>query len=294
MNSRLRMIYASLCMCVGAMACAQAPCTLQSLTGTYAFYDKGSSSILTPDSQPYPYHWAGAVAPFVALGVVTFNTSGFGEGFYWIRIGSFNSGSEPTPIELTATEVNPDCTGKWQFEFNLLGTPYTIEERFLLLDNGRQYRSIPTMTGVPTMAWIGEGHRISKPNEMLANCGSHTANGSYLLTADNLVRMGANPILSDTALLRLHFSAGGEAEGTLYEKMGPTGNIELPVWGTISINPDCSFTSTLNAVVQGKETSIPMRGIFFDEGKQLYATNVNDRVVGTQYSFAQGQRMGPE
>lgn len=295
MKIRLNLISKVFCLCAATAACAQGPCTLQSLTGTYAFYEKGSSSILAGSSATYPYHWGGAVAPFLAIGEVTFSSDGIGRGFYWIRIGSFNSGSEPTPVEVTATELTSDCTGRWEFGFNLLGTVYTIEERFVISDNGRQFRSIPTNTGVPTMAWVGEGHRISKPNDMLANCGSHTLNGSYLITGENLVKMGAaSPILSDAVLLRLDFSSGGEVAGTLYEKMGPTGDIQLPVWGTFSIEPDCSFTSSLNAVVQGNPTTIRMRGILFDEGKEIYALNVNDRAVGTQYSFAQGQRIGPE
>ena len=294
MKPRLVVAGALVCIFSAAAVRAEGPCSMQSISGTYALSEKGSSSILDPNSQPYPYHWAGAVAPFVALGEVTFGNNGVGEGFYWIRIGSFNSGPEPTPVEVTITEINEDCSGKWQFEFNLLGTQYTIVERFVLFGNGREFRSIPIQTGVPTMAWIGEGHRVSKPGELLGSCGSHTAQGSYLLAAENLVRLGPNPIFADAVLLRLSISNTGNVEGTLYEKLGPTGNIQLPVWGTITVSSDCSFTSALNAVVQGNPTTIPMRGVFFNEGKELYALNVNSRTVGTQYSFGYGQRIGPE
>lgn len=280
--------------CTAAAIRAEGPCSLQSATGTYVLYEKGSSSVLDPNSQPYPYHWAGAVAPFIALTEVTVGPDGIGEGFYWIRIGSFNSGAEPTPFQMTITEMNEDCTGKWQFEFNLLGTAYTIVERFVLFDNGREIRSIPITTGVPTMAWISEGHRISKPGELLGNCGPQTAKGTYLMTAENLVRLGPNPILSDAVLLHLDISNSGDVTGTLYEKLGPTGNIQLPVWGTMTVSPNCSFTSNLNAVVQGIPSVIPLRGIFFNQGKELYGLNVNARTVGTQYSFGHGERIGPE
>lgn len=293
MSSLLKFAVTLLCTCAVAGAFAQGPCTLQTIAGTYAFYEKGSSAILDPNSQPYPYHWAGAIAPFISLGEVTISPNGTGEGFYWIRIGSFNSGADATPFQVAVTELNEDCTGKWQFDFTLMGTTYTIEERFVLFDNGRQLRSVPTITGIPTMAWIGEGHRISKPGESLANCGPHTARGTYVLSTENLVRMGTNPIFADAALLKLNFLNGGNVTGTLYEKLGIKGDIQLPVWGTISVNPDCSFDSALNVVVQGVPSVIPMRGVFMDEGKKLYGLNVNSRAVGTQYSFGQGERIGP-
>jgi hypothetical protein len=49
---------------------------------------------------------------------------------------------------------------------------------------------------------------------------------------------------------------------------GATGSIELPVWGTISVNPDGSYSMTLN--IQGIATPAPVRGVFFDQGKRLY------------------------
>jgi hypothetical protein len=295
MKGRLRVLVVLFCFCVAIPAAyAQGPCTLQTLTGTYAVSERGSSAILPdPAPDPYLYHWAGYLAPFVAMGEVTFGPDGTGTGYYWIRIGSFTGGPDPIPLEVTITELNEDCTGKWQFPFNLLGTTYTIEEGFIVFDNGRQVRSIPTVTGVPTMTWIGEANRISKPGESLNTCGPQTANASYLMAADNLVRMGSNPIFSDVVLLRMSISMTGDITGTLYEKLGPTGNIQIPVWGTIDVNPDCSFASTLNAVVQDKPTTIPLRGVFFDQGKRLYGMNVNARTVGTQFSFGEGQRIGP-
>jgi hypothetical protein len=73
---RIRMavvIVSVLVVCFGVIPAAQAqgPCTLQTFTGTYAFYERGSSSIFDPSSQPYPFHWAGAFAPFVTVGEIT-------------------------------------------------------------------------------------------------------------------------------------------------------------------------------------------------------------------------------
>jgi hypothetical protein len=294
MKGKVRVLVVLFCFCVAIPAAyAQGPCTLQTLTGTYVFSARGSSAILDPNSQPAPYHWAGALATFAAIGEVTAGPDGHGTGYYWIRIGSFNTLPDPTPVTLTITELNEDCTGKWQFVFNLAGTANTIEERFIVFDNGREFRSIPTVTGVPPMTWVAEGHRISKPGEPLNTCGPQTANGSYLMAAENLVRFSDTPIYSDALLLRMDISMSGEVNGTLYEKFGPTGNIEIPFSGTITVNPDCSFASTLYAVVRGNPATIPLRGVFFDQGKRLYGMNVNARTVGAQFSVGEGQRIGP-
>jgi hypothetical protein len=273
---------------------AQGPCTLQTIAGTYVISEKGSSAILDPNSAPYPLHWAGALAPFVAIGEVTFGNDGIGRGFYWIRIGSFNGGLDPTPVEVTITEINADCTGRWRFPFNLLGNTYTIEERFVAFDNGRETRSVPTVTGVPTLTWIGESHRISKPSELLNTCGPQTGYGSYLMAVESLVRFDpANPIFSDALLLRLDISMSGDYTGRLYEKLGPTGNIVLPVSGKLTVNPDCSYATDLIIDFGGGVTAAaPVRGVFFDQGKKMFGLNMNNGPLGTQFSYGEGVRIG--
>jgi len=298
MRSKLETtIFAGLLICLGLAAPAaqaQAPCTLQSFTGTYAFFERGSSAILDPASEPYPFHWLGSYAPFVTVGEITMGPDGVGQGFYWIRFGSLNGGPDPIPVEVTVTELNEDCTGKFSYLVYLPGFPgpSLIEERFVLMDNGRQFRSIPTVTGIPAAAWVGEGHRIAKFGEPPFQCGPQTAHGSYLMAVENLVRFATTPILSDAVLLRLDVTMTGDVTGMLYEKFGPTGDIELPVWGTLTVDPDCSFASTLYATILGKTAMIPIRGVFFDQGKKLFGLNVNTNPTGTQYSFGEGERIG--
>ncbi len=287
---------AALLVCMGLAipaAQAQEPCTLDTFSGTYAFYEKGSSAIFDPNSEPYPYHWAGALAPFVTVGEVTVGPDGVGHGYFWIRVGSLNGGLEPVPVEVTNTEMNEDCTGKFSAQFNLAGQTQTIVERFILFDNGREYRAIPIEGGAPTLAWIMEGHRISKPGELLNTCGPETAQGRYVWAVENLVRFDTPyPIFADALLLRLDVSMAGDFTGTLYEKLGPSGGIELPASGTITVNPDCSFASTLNLTIHGVPVAAPLRGVFFDHGKRAFGLNMNAGPTGTLYSFAQGQRIG--
>lgn len=298
MRARINLLcLAGLLVCVGFAAntaLAQAPCTSQTFTGTYVFYEKGSSAILDPAAEPYPFHWAGAYAPFVTLGQVTMGPDGVGHGYYWFMIGSLKGGSDPVPVEVTITELNEDCSGRFSYEFQLPDTPEPtlIEERFILIDNGREFRSIPTGGGIPTLAWIGEGHRIARFGEPRYTCGPETAHGTYLMTVENLLRFPTTPILSDAVLLHYHVGMTGDVSGMLYEKFGPTGNIELPIWGTLVVDPDCSFNATLQATIQGRLSTIPIRGVFFDQGKGLFALNVNAKPTGTQYSVGVGERIG--
>lgn len=293
-------LLALLCMAVPT-AQAQAPCSLQTFTGTYAFYERGSSSIFDANSQPYPFHWAGAYAPFVTVGEITIDPGGIGHGFYWIRVGSFNAGPDPIEVIATVTEMNADCTGKFTYQVNLPGNsePTTIVEQFILLDNGREYRSVPAViqNGIAPLTWLGEGHRISKPGELLNTCGAQTAKGTYVWAVENLVQFTPDaPIFSDALLLTMDVSMTGDYTGMLYEKLGPTGNIVLPTSGTIIVNPNCSYAATLNLTIQNVPVSIPIRGVFFEQGKKLYGLAVDPAQAdtgGTEFSFGQGQRTNP-
>ena len=100
------------------------------------------------------------------------------------------------------------------------------------------------------------------------------------------------PIFADVVLLRYDVSMSGDFTGQFYEKLVPYGGIELPVSGTITVNPDCSYASTLNVTIQGVPVAIPTRGVFFDGGKKMYGLNMNQDPTGTLYSFGQGQRIG--
>lgn len=293
MNRRLAVFVVMFCLGLAIPAAqAQEPCTLETFTGTYAFYERGASAIFNPNSQPYPFHWAGAYAPFVTVGEITVGPDGVGHGYFWIRVGSLNGGLDPIPVDVTITEMKEDCTGKFSAQFNLVGQPETIVERFILFDNGQEYRAIPIAGGAPTLAWIMEGHRISKPAELLNTCGPQTAHGSYVWAVENLVRFDTPyPIFSDVLLLRIDVAMSGDYTGMLYEKLGPSGGIELPASGTITVNPDCSFTGNLDLVIHGNPVTAPLRGVFFDQGKRAFGLNMNTSPIGTQFSFGEAVRI---
>lgn len=268
---------------------AQGKCSMQTMAGTYVFSHKGSSSILDPTVQPYPFHLSGATAPFITVGEISFTPDGEGDGFYWIRIGTLNAGLDPVPVHVTITEMNEDCTGKMRYDVSLPGIPSaTIEERFISFDNGREFRSVPVaiVNGVYTLAWIGTGHRISKSSGPVNSCGPQTVHGTYLVTAENIIAVNPTTAFFDTILFRLNISLNGDYTGMLYEKLGPI-SVELPVSGTFTVNPDCSYSWNLN--VQGIPGTIGVRGVFFNEGKELYGLAMDPE--GIKYSFAQGKRV---
>jgi len=277
---------------------ARGTCSLKTFEGTYVFYDRGSSSIVDTTVALYPLHWSAAIAPFVTVGEVTVTSEGVGDGFYWMRVGSLNGGFDPVPLHVTITEMNGDCTGK--FSYTVPGTPpATIEERFILTDDGREFHSLPTSitNGVTTLVWIGTGHRIHKSSEPPKFCGPQTAQGSYLTSVENIVEFNAPtpPAFADVLLLRTDVSMAGDYTGTMYEKLGPDGGIQLPVSGTITVNPDCSFTNTLNIPALG--ASIVGKGVYFNEGKEYYMMPLLNPDLpadqqGIKYSFARGTRIG--
>lgn len=296
MKCTLKLTVLFLCLCVVVpIAHAQGKCTLQKMTGTYAMYERGSSFLIDPSQQPFPLHWAAAMATFVNVGEVTFSSKGVGSGFYWILIGALNGGLDPIPVQVTITEMNPDCTGKFTYVANLPGgLSATVEERFVLFDNGREFRSIPTTitNGVPTLAWIGTGHRISKPGKMRPICGPQSAQGRYLVTAENIIDVDPKTAFTDTVLLVEDVTMDGDYAGTLYEKLGPIGPIQLPINGKVTVNPDCSMTSSLN--VEGIAGPIMVKGVFYNEGKDYYGMAIIDLGNNSpfMYSFLQGKRIG--
>jgi len=278
-----------LCCCVAVPAAyAQGTCNLQTLTGTWVGYEKGSSLnvVVNPPPQDFPF-FTGAMAPFVNVVHVTFNADGIGKGYYWIYTGAVGATEKSVPVKITITEMNKDCTGK--LTYLVPGTPpATVVERFIIFANGREIRSLPTSitNGLPGVTWTGTLHRISASSEPVTSCGQQTAQGKWLTTSENIVWWTGDTAWADTIFLRQNVSETGHFTGTLYEKLGDFGDIQHPIWGTIKVRPDCSFTQWLN--IQSITGGVPLvvKGVYFNEGKEAYGM-----AIGIPYSFAYGERM---
>jgi hypothetical protein len=300
MNRTLKLTALLLCLWVAVPAAyAQGKCSLQTMVGTYVIYEKGSSLIMDPSQQPYPLHWAAALAPFANVGLVTFKPNGVGDGYYWIYIGALPHASyDPIPDQVTITELNENCTGKFTYVANLPGgLSATVEERFIVFDNGREFRSVPTsiQNGLPTLAWLGTGHRISKSAQPVKFCGQHTALGTYLMNAESIIANDPAMGVADSLFIRADVSLSGDWTGTLYEKIGPV-SVETAALGKFTVNPDCSFTWTLK-VPEFFPGEIVSKGVFFNQGKEYFSLALDDPTLppeqqGIKFSFGWGKRIG--
>ena len=284
--------------CAVPAASAQGTCSLQTMTGTYVIHERGASYFLDPTQQLYPLHFGGASAPFANVGLVTLKPNGVGDGYYWIYAGALSGGFDPIPVQLTITEMNHDCTGKFTYVASLPGgLSATVEERFVLFDNGREFRSIPTaiQNGIGTLAWLGTGHRISKSGNPVKSCGQQTANGTYVLGIENIILDQPTIAIADTVLVRENISMTGDYTGKMYEKYADHPPVEAAVQGKVTVNPDCSFTSSLQ--IPEYYVNLLGKGVFFNQGKEFYMIVPGDPTLPPdqqwlKFSFVYGKRIG--
>jgi hypothetical protein len=291
---------AGLLMCFGVTvqaAHAQEVCSSRTLVGTYAFQEKGSSTII-PSLTPLaavPNHWAALIAPYDVMGLVTFPPEGDGEGFIWVRSGAVNSGSFKLPLQIQGS-MNANCTGDFTATVTLPpgSTPSTetIVGHSFASVNGQDFYTIPTSASDPFLAWIGVGHRIGKGGNAAETCGPETAQGTYLVTAENIVPNPGLPSVpaeafSDAILLRMDVSMSGEVTGVLYEKFGPVPFNDSDVTGTMTVNADCTYSLELTFKRGSTDVTPEIEGVFFNQGKGLYGVFVS----GFPFSVVQGERI---
>jgi len=273
-----------LCFCMAAPAAyAEGKCNSQMAAGTWVGYERGSSLnvVVNPPPEDFPF-FTGAMAPFVNIVHVTFTPDGVGKGYYWIYTGAIGMTEKPIPVKVTITEMNADCTGKFQY----MAGAATIEERFILFGGGREMRTLPTSieNGVPGLVWTGTMHRISEGSEPV-RCGPQTARGSWLTSAENIIWWTGDTAWADVIFLRQDVSKSGDFTGMLYEKLGDFGDIQHPIWGTIKVHPDCSYTEKLNIQDITSEPMI-LKGVYFNKGRESYGM-----ATGLSYSFGHGERI---
>lgn len=293
----LMMVGLLFCCCAVPAANAQVTCSLRTMAGTYAMHETGASYFLDPTQQQYPLHFGGAMASFANVGLVTFKPNGIGNGYYWIYIGALSGGFDPIPVQVTITEMKEDCTGKFTYVANLPGgLSATVEERFVLFDNGREFRSIPTtiQNGIGTLAWLGSGRRISTSSKPPRFCGQQTANGTYVLDIQNIIVDQPTVAIADTVLIREDISMTGDYTGKMFEKYADHPPVETWVQGTVTVNPDCSFTSSVQ--IPEYFVNLVGKGVFFRQGKEFYMLIPGDPSLPLdqqwlKYSFVYGKRV---
>jgi len=296
-NPTLKVPALLLCLSMAVpVAYAQEECSLKTITGTYAMYERGSSMFVAVNSTSAPFY-PGVIAPFATVIKVTFNSKGVGNGFYWIWAGTLGGLPDPTPVQVTVTKLRPNCTGN--LTYVVPGSPpNTIVERFIVLDDGREIRTIPISlsNGIPGLVWTGVAHRISKSSKPVNSCGPQTAHGSYLTSCENLLEWDSstNTAFADALLIQSHVAMTGNYTGKLHESVGGRFVDGIPVNGTITVNPDCSFTQILN--IPAISGTVLAKGVYFDEGRQayemaVYSPDVPTDQQGIKYSLCQAKRI---
>lgn len=278
------------CLSIAAPAAkAQETCSLKTMAGTYAFQEKGMSAIVDLTSAPAPTHWAAALAPFATVGEVTFGPDGKGKVYYWIQLGSHTASPDPIVADVTVTEMNADCTGKFTYPSPFGGT---IVERFIVFNNGREARSIRIVPGNP-VTWVNFTHRIRSAGEPVNFCGPQSLKGHYVITTQNIVQDVVSPdpnkAYADTTLFDIDVSMSGEYTGKLYEALGPY-PLEASVTGTLTVNRDCTFSGPMTITAEGfPPTTLQIRGVIFNQGKEFYSLGFG---APLEYGVGHGERTG--
>jgi len=259
MKNALRLAALLLCLSlVPAVAHSQGRCTMQNIVGKYALTFTGASAIVMGTALD-TFHWEALYGPIAGVGVIDIHADGTGTGEYWGVAGAWNFGFTPVPWDATIV-LNDDCTGSFLFEFG--GS--TLIEKFVVLGNGREIRSVATQTAIPTGNWLSTAYRIN------GSCGQNKIHGEYLFQCKNLYQLPVDPpnIFGGAIHIRMLIEPGGDWAGNVYGKVADS-NAEFPAYGHIAWNEDCTAEGTLETPFMPGVVS-QAKGVFFDEGKRGY------------------------
>jgi hypothetical protein len=247
-----------------ATSYGQGNCTLQNIVGTYALTSTGASTIVA-GTAPDTFHWEALYGPIALVGVINIKRDGTADGKYWLVAGAWNLGLDAVPWQADVT-LNSDCTGEFVSSYE--GS--TLIERFVVLGNGREIRSVATQTAVPTGNWLSTAHRIdgSPRSAHRGPCGQHKVHGDYLFECKNIFAFPPpNPSFAGAIHIRMLIAPSGDYTATVYGKVGPD-STPFPAFGHLTVHDDCTAEGTLESTFL--PTVSHARGVFFNEGKQGY------------------------
>ena len=236
------------------------PCSLQTVTGTYAVQVTGRSyvgSVMNVEGYGPIYELLGGQA--VIVGQLTIAANGAYTGTYW---GVYVAAPiPPTPVAGWVS-VNPDCT------INDSGT-----DKGVVLDNGQEIRFI---------TWQAEGTNISTWYRMTPadgegpRCGQQTFSGTYMERCEGYsffsLGEGQPPGVATSTSLLLYSARDGVLTGTYKGKVFGYPNqpplVESALSATYTVNPDCTIEKVYSLGFLPPGYVIKSRGVLFDEGKQ--------------------------
>jgi hypothetical protein len=254
---------------VAATASAQGCCTLEELAGTYAVEIHGSSTFMLGPAA-FPRHWSLASAPFIFVGWISIQADGTVYGEACDILGDVTSGLTALPLSGKVAEFDKNtCTAvlEWWGSPRPGGPPGLHRERYVFVDNGREFRSMLVQSPSGSMAWTGRGHRMTHGPAPVHICsGSQFLQGDVLLQVETVSSM-ADPTspASAASMLRLTVAQDGSFSGTAFVK-DPAYH-ELPVEGTFIVQPNCTVELTLESPMLPGITQHG-RGVIFEQGKR--------------------------
>jgi hypothetical protein len=251
-------------------AVAARPCDITTIVGTYAGFGDGSlwvgtadSRTIDPASVPHPA-MAPPFMPAALIGVFTVMPDGTVEAQTWSGLGT----TWFPDLRFTGTvTVNPDCTG--HIVSSPLGGPVPNIETFVILDKGRQMRSIYAQSPeAPPLAVAFEYVRLGGPgHHRNGECRQVDGAGDWVMTCNGITPTPTPAgvmSLSASMLARFRVSGEGDITGTVMHKVGP-GFTAQAFAGTITVHDDCTFDSSLDFHPELPIT-FSAKGVLYDRG----------------------------
>jgi len=248
-------------------AAAQAPCSLNTVAGTYALEMKGQlfqggiAGVSLPGGVPM---LQGTVFPVYMTGLFTVRRDGTAVGSYSGLFGLVPLGI-PSLLPMTATfRVHSDCTGELEGP-NGFGGINT--DKFVILDNGGEIRSVG-ISGAP-FAWQFTMVRISRGAESTPMCSPNTIRGSYVMRCDGFeASPGPPPTFAGVLpLFVFDVAANGAMTGRHFSRDHPVEG--FAVSGQMTVNPDCTAQTAMQTDALPGAT-IVARSVFYDNGKEAF------------------------
>ena len=250
---------------IATVASAQAPCSTETIRGTYAWemtgrtFEGGLSSQTLPGGVPM---LEGTVFPVHMTGVFVVGRDGSAEGRYSGLFGLVPLGY-PNPLPVVATfTVHSDCTGEMTAPNGFKGIN---TDKFVIIDNGQEIRSVG-MSGAP-FAWQFTMVRIGRAGELAATCGRNTVRGRYVMRCQGFEGAPGNPPTYTGVLPLFVFdvAADGTMSGRRSSRDHPLDG--LAVSGMVKVNPDCTSLTTMQTEALPGAT-ILATGVYYDNGRE--------------------------
>jgi hypothetical protein len=232
------------------------PCSIQTVTGTYAVQVTGRSASGTVNVPYSFYELQGGQASLV--GQVTIAANGTYTGTYW---GIYVMMPIPPTPFAGWVSVNPDCT------INDSGT-----DKGVVTDNGKEIRFITWQAeGTNISTW----YRMSPANGQGPSCGQQTFSGIYMERCEGYsffsLGEGQPPGVATSNSLLMYSARDGVLTGTYKGKVFgyPTERwTESSLSATYTVNPDCTIEKVYSLDFLPPGYTIKSRGVLFGEGKQ--------------------------